>query len=184
MVGFEVGPRCLLAAAERGDGFSIAVGIEQVHGVFGEVAAVAGLPFVVYVGEDGADEADDGGVVGENADDAGAAFDFFVDPLQRIRGPDLLPVRLGERGEREDFGLGVVHERADLRERGSEPVTDLLPSRDGGSLVWLGEDGAEHRGDHVGLVFGHMGEQVAGEVDSAALVPGALETTSQRLDQA
>src|SRR5262245_54708263 len=33
-----------------------------------------------------------------------------------VRRPDLLPMRLRERGEREDFGFGFVHERADLRE--------------------------------------------------------------------
>jgi hypothetical protein len=45
----------------------------------------------VHVGQDGADEADDSGVVREDPDDAGAAFDLFVDPLQRIRRPDALP---------------------------------------------------------------------------------------------
>ena len=63
------------------------------------------MPFVVHIGQDGADEADDGGVVREDADDAGAAFDFFVDPLEvgsargavsalrliRFRGPPAEP---------------------------------------------------------------------------------------------
>ena len=40
---------------------------ELVHGVLGWVAPVGGLPFVVEVGEDGADEAHGGGVVGEDA---------------------------------------------------------------------------------------------------------------------
>ena len=40
-------------------------GVEDRHRTFGEVAAVAGLPLVVDVGEDGTDETDDGGVVGE-----------------------------------------------------------------------------------------------------------------------
>jgi hypothetical protein len=39
------------------------------------------LPFVVHIGQDGADEADDGGVVREDADDAGAAFDLGVESL-------------------------------------------------------------------------------------------------------
>jgi hypothetical protein len=33
----------------------------------------------VHVGQDGADEADDGGLVGEDADDAGAALDLLVE---------------------------------------------------------------------------------------------------------
>jgi hypothetical protein len=60
---------------------SIALGVEQRHRAFGEVATVAGLLFVVDVGQDGADEADDGGGVGEHAHDAGPALDLFVDPL-------------------------------------------------------------------------------------------------------
>ena len=99
VVGFEVDPRCLLAAVDRGDGASIAVGVEQRHGSFGEVAAVAGLPLVVHVGQDGADEADHGGGVGEDPDDAGSALDLLVDPLERVGGPDLRPVRARERGE-------------------------------------------------------------------------------------
>ena len=34
--------------------------------------------------EDGADEADHGGFVGKDPDDPGAAFDFAVDPLDRV----------------------------------------------------------------------------------------------------
>ena len=58
---------------EFGCGDGISFGVEQVHGVFGEVAAVGGLPFVVEVGQDGADEADCGGFVGEDPHDSGAA---------------------------------------------------------------------------------------------------------------
>ena len=69
----------LVAGCEFGDVVSIAVGVEDRHRAFGEVAAVAGLPFVVDVGEDGTDETDDGGVVGEDAHDVGTPFDFFVE---------------------------------------------------------------------------------------------------------
>ena len=43
------------------------------HGFFGEVAAFVGGPFVVAVGQNGADEADDGGFVGEDPNDSGGA---------------------------------------------------------------------------------------------------------------
>jgi hypothetical protein len=46
--------------------------------------AVLELPFVVLLEEDGADEADDAVLVGEDADDIGAALDLLVQPLQRI----------------------------------------------------------------------------------------------------
>lgn len=45
-----------------------------------EVAASL-RPFVVLLGEDGADEADDGSAVGEDADDVGTAADRPVEPF-------------------------------------------------------------------------------------------------------
>jgi hypothetical protein len=50
-----------VAGFDCGDGSSITAGVELGHGGFGEVAAVGDLPFVVHVGQHGADEADDGG---------------------------------------------------------------------------------------------------------------------------
>jgi hypothetical protein len=47
----------------------------------------------VHVGQDGADEADDRGVVGEDAHDARPAFDLFVDALERYLEPEA-PLRL------------------------------------------------------------------------------------------
>jgi hypothetical protein len=61
-----------VAGVEFGDGASIALGIELGHRSFGEVVAVASLPFVIGVGEDGADEADQPGLVREDPDNAGA----------------------------------------------------------------------------------------------------------------
>jgi hypothetical protein len=37
-------------------------------------------------GQDGADEADQGGAAGEDADDVGAAADLFVEPLLGVVG--------------------------------------------------------------------------------------------------
>jgi hypothetical protein len=55
------------------------------HGFLAEVAAFGDGPVVVLVEQDGADETDDGGVVGEDPDDVPAAFDLFADPLEWIR---------------------------------------------------------------------------------------------------
>ena len=98
----------LAAGGELGDGVSIALGVEDRHRAFGEVAAVAGLPFVVGVGEDGADEADHGGFVREDPHDAGASLHFLVQPLERVGGPHFDPVRSREARERENLGFGVV----------------------------------------------------------------------------
>jgi NADPH-dependent glutamate synthase beta subunit-like oxidoreductase len=56
--------------------------------------------------EYGAGEAEQWGRVREDTDDVGAAFDFPVEPLQRVGGPDLLPVAGGEPGERQQVLLG------------------------------------------------------------------------------
>jgi hypothetical protein len=60
------------------------------HGVDAEVEAAFG-PFVVLFGEDGADEADEGVAVREDADDVGAAADLPVEPFLGVVGPDLPP---------------------------------------------------------------------------------------------
>jgi hypothetical protein len=53
------------------------------------VAATLG-PFVILFGQDGADQPDQGGSVGEDADDVGAAADFFVESFLGVVGPGLL----------------------------------------------------------------------------------------------
>ena len=60
-----------------------------------EVAAAFG-PFVMLLGEDGADEADQGVAAGEDPDDVGAASDPAVEPFLGVAGPDLAPELLGK----------------------------------------------------------------------------------------
>ncbi|MGZ2376154.1 hypothetical protein FB004_1297 [Sinorhizobium medicae] len=40
--------------------------------------------FIVLLEQDGADEADDGVIIGEDADDLGPAFDFAIEALDRV----------------------------------------------------------------------------------------------------
>ena len=77
--GFSVS----VAGSDCGDCSSITAGVELGHGGFGEVAAVGDLPFVVHVGQHSADEADGGGLVGEDPDHPGAAL---ISLLTRSRG--------------------------------------------------------------------------------------------------
>ncbi len=44
----------------------------------------SGFPFFAGFAEECGDQAEEGGFVGENAYDAGAAFEFLVDALERI----------------------------------------------------------------------------------------------------
>ena len=104
---------------------SVALGVEDRHRAFRQIAAVGGLPFVVDVGEDGADESDDGSFVGEDSHDTGATFDLLVEPIERVGRSDLRRVRTRVGAEGEDCGAGVVHLHGDLREAISELVADL-----------------------------------------------------------
>ncbi len=75
-------------------------GVQLGHGLFGEVAALGDGPLVVRFDDHRGDEASDGCVVGEDADDVGAPFDLPVESLERVRRPDLAPVGLREVRER------------------------------------------------------------------------------------
>jgi hypothetical protein len=75
-----------VASRDGGDGSSITDRVDLGHGAFGEVAAVGDLPLVVHVGQDGADEADHGWLVGEDPHHPGAAFDLLVDQSAAPRG--------------------------------------------------------------------------------------------------
>jgi hypothetical protein len=70
----------------------------------------------VLLGQHRADQADDRGPVGEDADDLGAAADLLVEPLERVVRPELAPVLLGEAREGEDLATGLVEQRRRLRE--------------------------------------------------------------------
>lgn len=70
-----------------------------------------------------------------------------------------------ERGEGQDLGLGGVHQRTELGKPGGELVAGLVPGRLDVLGGGLGEDHPECRGHVVGLALGHVGEQVAREVD-------------------
>ena len=45
----------------------------------------------MLLGEDGSDEADDGGPVGKDADDVGSSANLAVESIVGVVGPDLPP---------------------------------------------------------------------------------------------
>jgi len=51
---------------------------------------------VILFEQDGADQADDGGLVWKEADDIGAAFDLLVQPFQRVGGMQFCAVLGGK----------------------------------------------------------------------------------------
>jgi hypothetical protein len=78
----------------------------------------------VLLREDCAGEANDRGPVRKDADDIGTSADFLVEPLERIVGPDLAPVRLREGAEGEDVGGRVRQQDGGLREASFELIDD------------------------------------------------------------
>jgi len=89
---------------------------------------------VVLLDRQHRDQPDQGGVVGEDADDVGAAADLAVKPLQRVGRAELAAV-LGREGveRREDVLLGLLEQRGDLAhpslqlgDGSGEPVARLV----------------------------------------------------------
>ena len=71
-------------------------------------------PVVVLLGQDGADQADQGVASGEDTDHVGPPADLSIEALLGIVGPDLSPDFLGERGERQDVSPVVLQVGNDL----------------------------------------------------------------------
>ena len=65
---------------------------EGSDGFQGHVAGALHRPFIVLLEQDGADQAGDGVLVGEDADDIGAALDLAIEAFQRIGAVDLWSV--------------------------------------------------------------------------------------------
>jgi hypothetical protein len=59
-------------------------------------------------------ETDQALVVGEDADDVGAATGLAVEALERVGRSERAPVRPRERVEGQDVGLGLLEHRGDL----------------------------------------------------------------------
>ena len=75
-------------------------------------------------------------------------------------------MRFRDPHERQDFGLGDIHELTELRQLGTQLIGDAAPLLAGGFERLLGERGID-RGEHaLALAFAGMGERVSQEVDT------------------
>ena len=73
------------------------IGVRRLFGNFLDLhVAVLDLPLVVLLQEDGADEAGNAGLVREDADDVGPAFDLLVESFERIGCVEFGAVPRGE----------------------------------------------------------------------------------------
>ena len=86
------------------------------HRAFREGATFGDLPLVVLLDDDRGDEAVDGSVVGEDADDVRAALDLTVHAFEWVSGPDLAPVRAGEGREGKQILASVAQYATDVWE--------------------------------------------------------------------
>lgn len=111
-----------------------------------EVAASFG-PFVVLLGQDSADEADQGVTAGEDPHDVGPAAYFPVQALLRIVGPDLAPEFFRERCECQDVGPGRVQMGGDFGELGGDGVDEPVVLGVHGGGVGLVIDRVQQRLD-------------------------------------
>ena len=101
----------------------VGLGVAAGQDVEAEVAASFD-PLAVLLGQDGADQAEKGVAVGEDADDVGAAADLPVGRSEEVVAPDLAPNFLREAGEGQDVETGaleVLGEAGQLRR-----VSDVL----------------------------------------------------------
>jgi hypothetical protein len=87
--------------------------------------AVLQLPFIVLIEQYPAHQPNDGGLIGEDANDIGAPLDLFVEPFERIGSVSFAAVLLGEIQVAQHIGLAVVDEGGELRPFLPQLVGDL-----------------------------------------------------------
>jgi hypothetical protein len=89
-----------------------------------------------------------------------------------------------ERGEGQQLRSSVAEHSLQLGELAAQHPGDHVQLFVDMVGVGLGEDGADGGGDHLGRALGDLGEQVAEEVDPAALDGGAGHGGLDRLSEA
>jgi len=85
------------------------------------------------------DEAGDRGIAGENTNDVSAAFDFAVQPLDRVGGVELGAVLLGEGHAGQHVSLSVIYDGRQLWHLRPDLVSDGTPLSAGGLGGVLGK---------------------------------------------
>jgi hypothetical protein len=145
----------------------------------------SGFPFITGFGEDGAAEAQEGGFIGEEAGDAGAAFEFFIHALEWIGGAQAALVLAGKGEGGEALRQVFLHPGGEFGGGGGVFGDDHLEAGLGGEAVRAIEHRADGLGDGGALIQpGHISLGVLLEMKLAALpgharedrLPGGPET--------
>ena len=107
----------------------------------------------------------DGGFVGEDADDVGAALDLAVEALDGVGAVQLGTVLLREGHVSEDVGLGLVHEPCQAIDVWAQLVGDAAPLLTGGLSIILRKRRGDEGGDHSSAALSGMGQRISHEVN-------------------
>jgi hypothetical protein len=135
-----------------------------------------GFPFVTGFGEDGADEAQEGGFIGKEAGDAGAACEFFIHALEWIGGAQAALVRAGKGEGGQALRQVFLHPDGEFGGGGGVFGDDPLETGLGGEAIRTIEDGADGLRDGGALIQPrHVSLGVLLEVKLAALPGDAWE---------
>jgi hypothetical protein len=118
-------------------------------------------PFIVLLEQDGADESNDCGLVGEYANDIRPAFDLAVRAFDWIGRVQLYPVWRSKIHVGENVLLGLVHECGELWQTWPHLFRDLAPLCFCGSFGVLCEDRADEGGGEAAALTVGMRQQVA-----------------------
>ena len=145
------------------------------HAFGGEHAAALQLPVLVLLHQHRPNQPGDRGIVGEDADDAGAALFFFIHPLQQVGAPDFFPVLRREVTEGQHVFSGLVHKLSGFGEALRQRDGQVIPAAEDIACVLLGEHDAQGSGDHALMGLWDTLQQIPGEMNATALPhsPGA-----------
>src|SRR5258708_11897395 len=138
-------------------------------------------PRLVLLKQQRAEQSYHGLAVGENADDALASADLFIEPLDTVRGAQARAV-VGRQGE---DGGGVVEAALKGRDRGRRTLLEVGSELRQEHARRLGVGGVEERAQPAVYLllqgFGCRVGDVGRQMGLAALPGGALELQADRL---
>src|SRR5215813_10730074 len=147
-----------------------------------DVSGALNGPLIVLLEQDRADEANDCILVWEDADDIGASLDLAIEALERVGGMQLGAVLAWEAHVGKNVRLGLVHHGGELWNLWPQLIGDAPPL--GASLpgVFLGEGGGDEGRDDTAAASAGVCQDVAHEVDAAALPGRGEDLGHRRLD--
>jgi hypothetical protein len=115
--------------------------------------------------QQGADQADDGSLVGKDTHDLAAALDLAIESFERVGAVYLGAMLCREAHVGEHIGLGIVHQCGELADARPGLIGDLSPLLAGSLGIILGEGGADPGRDDAALCLSGVRQGIAHEVN-------------------